>query len=202
MKGRYDVVIVGGAAIGASIAYHLTADPDFDGSVLVAERDPTYARASTALSAASIRTQFSNPINVKISQYGGEVIRNFGELMAVGEDRPDLSFQPGGYLFLADTPEMAQILRENHAAQRSCGADVVLWERDELAAAFPHLRVGDVELASYGRSGEGWFDNTGLLQGFRAKARAQGATFVADEVVAMRREGGRVASVTLKSGAD
>ncbi|MGD9865233.1 MAG: NAD(P)/FAD-dependent oxidoreductase [Pseudodonghicola sp.] len=201
MKDRYDVVIVGGAVIGSSVAYHLAANPDFDGSVLVVERDPSYAKASTALSASGIRVQYSNPINVKVSQYGNEVIRNFAEAMAVGDDRPDLNFHPGGYLYLAGTAEQAQTLRENHVAQKACGADVVLWQRDELARAFPHLRVEDIELASYGQSGEGWFNNTGLMQGFKAKARALGAEYVTDEVVAIGRDGDTVTTVTLKSGA-
>ncbi|WBU57257.1 NAD(P)/FAD-dependent oxidoreductase [Paracoccus sediminicola] len=201
MRDSYDVVVVGGAVIGCAVAYYLTANPDFDGSVLVVERDPSFGRASTALSCSGIRTQFSNAVNVRISQYGAEVIRDFAEMAALGEDRPDLQFHQGGYLFLAASPEQERVLRENHEVQRRCGADVVLWNRDELAAAFPHLRVDDIRLASYGRSGEGWFDNTGMMAGFRAKARAQGADFVTDEVVAIGRGRGRVDSVTLASGA-
>jgi len=41
MPDTYDVVIVGGAAMGSSIAYHLLADPGFRGRVLVIEKDPT-----------------------------------------------------------------------------------------------------------------------------------------------------------------
>ncbi|MEF3046486.1 NAD(P)/FAD-dependent oxidoreductase [Pseudotabrizicola sp. L79] len=202
MKASYDVVIVGGAVIGSAVAYFLMSNPDFTGSVLVVERDPSFAQSSTALSAASIRTQFSNPINVKISQFGLEVIRDFGTLMQVdGQPKPDLNFHEAGYLFLANTPSQVQILRENHAVQRACGADVVLWDRDELAHAFPHLRVDDVLLASYGQSNEGWFNNTGLMNGFRAKARSLGAEVVTDEVVAIDRHGGRVTGITLKSGA-
>ncbi|RNF34433.1 NAD(P)/FAD-dependent oxidoreductase [Paracoccus methylarcula] len=200
MNDGHDVVIVGGAVIGSAIAYYLTANTDFTGSVLVVERDPSYATASTSLSSSSIRTQFSNAINVRISQYGSEVIRSFADMMAVGDNRPDLNFHPAGYLFLASTPEGARTLRENHEVQRACGADVVLWAPDELAHAFPHLRVDDIQLASYGRSGEGWFDNTGLMQGFKAKARVQGAEYVTDEVVAIGHEAGRATSVTLKSG--
>lgn len=201
MKDQYDVVIVGGAVIGSAVAYYLAANPDFDGSVLVVERDPTYLKAATSLSSSSIRTQFSNPINVKISQYGSEVIRNFGEMMQVEDDRPDLGFHSGGYLFLAGTPEQEQVLKENHEVQISCGADVVLWNRDELANAFPHLNVADIELASYGRSGEGWFNNTGLMYGFKNKARALGVEYVTDEAVAIGRDGDKVTSVTFKSGA-
>ena len=201
MKDQYDVVIVGGAVIGSAVAYYLAANPDFDGSVLVIERDPTYLKAATSLSSSSIRTQFSNPINVKISQYGSQVIRNFGEMMQVGDDKPDLGFHSGGYLFLANTPEQVQVLKENHEAQVSCGADVVLWNRDELADAFPHLNVADIELASYGRSGEGWFNNTGLMYGFKNKARSLGVEYVTNEAVAIGRDGDAVTSVTLKSGA-
>lgn len=201
MKESYDVVIVGGAVIGSAVAYFLTANLDFNGSVLVVERDPSYAKASTALSSSSIRVQFSNAVNVKISQFGMQFIRDFAQTMQIGDDRPDLNFHPGGYLFLANTASQAQVLRENHAVQCACGADVVLWGAEDLARAFPHLRVDDILLASYGRSGEGWFNNTGLMWGFRNKARAQGAEYVTDEVVAIAREGARVTGVTLKSGA-
>ena len=201
MTRRYDVVIVGGAVIGSAVAYFLAANPDFGGSILVVERDPTYARASTSLSSSSIRTQFSNPINVRISQFGSAFIRDFATTMQVrGEAPPDLNFHEGGYLFLARTPAQEMTLRENHAVQRACGADVVLWDRDELSRAFPHLRVDDIRLASYGRSGEGWFSNTGLMNGFKAKARELGADYITDEVMAIGRQGDSVTSVTLRSG--
>lgn len=198
---RYDVVIVGGAVIGSAVAYFLMANPDFDGRVLVVERDPTYRYASTSLSSSSIRVQFSNPINVKISQYGSAFIQEFSRTMQVaGEAPPDLNFHQGGYLFLAGTAEQEQTLRENHAVQRALGADVVLWDQEALARAFPHLNVDDIRLASYGQSGEGWFSNTGLMNGFKAKARELGADYITDEVVAIGREGDRVTSVTLTSG--
>ena len=202
MTATYDVVIVGGAVIGSAVAYFLAANPDFVGSILVVERDPTYRFASTSLSSSSIRVQFSNPINVRISQFGSAFIQDFAHRMQVkAEAPPDLNFHQGGYLFLANTPEQERTLRENHAVQRACGADVVLWEQEALHRAFPHLNVDDIRLASYGQSGEGWFSNTGLMNGFKAKARELGADYVTDEVVAIGRAGNRVTSVTLKSGA-
>ncbi|HEY4804780.1 MAG TPA: FAD-dependent oxidoreductase, partial [Paraburkholderia sp.] len=53
IKPHYDVVIVGGAVVGSATAYFLAENPDFNGSVLVIERDWTYAKSATALSSAS-----------------------------------------------------------------------------------------------------------------------------------------------------
>ena len=201
MRDAYDVVIIGGAVHGSSTAYWLASNPDFTGTILVIERDPTYATASTSLSAGGIRVQYSNAANVQIGQFGYDYIHDFPELMEVDGDKPDLGYHPGGYLFLANTPEMVQVLRENHEVQRAQGAEVELWDADKLKWAFPHLNVDDIQLASYGLKGEGWFNNTGLMMGARNKAKSLGAEFVADEVVAISREGNRVTGVTLKSGA-
>ena len=51
------------------------------------------------------------------------------------------------------------------------GADVDLLDRAELALRFPYLRLDDIVLGSHSNSGEGWFDNMGLLNGFRTNAR-------------------------------
>ena len=38
----YDVVIIGGAMLGSSVAWFLSSNPDFTGSILVVEKDPAY----------------------------------------------------------------------------------------------------------------------------------------------------------------
>ena len=200
MSRNADVAIVGGGAVGAAIAHALSVEPGFDGSVAVVERDPSYKQAATSLSAASIRVQFSTALNVRISQYGFAFLQDFAAAMEVDGERPDLAFRPGGYLFLADSEAGAEILRERHGVQRSCGAEVALWSAAEVAEAFPHLRVEDVTLASYGLAGEGWFDTTAFLQGLRRKAQDGGVTFLSDEVVGIERDRGRAAALHLASG--
>ncbi len=39
----YDVIIIGGAMMGAAAAWFTASDPDFDGRILVVDRDPSYA---------------------------------------------------------------------------------------------------------------------------------------------------------------
>src|SRR5262252_11087350 len=107
--------------MGSSVAYHLKC-LDARISVLVVERDPRYVAASSALSASSIRQQFSTPVNIALSQHGLAFLREAPERLAVDGDRPDPGFPERGYLFLA-TAAGETALREVHAVQRACGAD-------------------------------------------------------------------------------
>jgi glycine/D-amino acid oxidase-like deaminating enzyme len=194
----YDVVIIGGAAHGASLAYHLAA-AKFDGSILVIEKDATFQKAATALSASSIRQQFSTATNIEISLYGIDFLRRVGDLLAVDGDRPAISLREGGYLFLA-TSEGAPVLAENHALQVSLGADIVHLDTAGLAAKFPWLATGDLAAGCWGRTGEGWFDGYGLMQALRRKAAALGVKFVTAEVAGIVAEGRRVTGVKLADG--
>ncbi|WP_332118304.1 FAD-binding oxidoreductase [Azorhizobium caulinodans] len=196
---NFDVVIVGGAAVGSSVAYHLAANPDFQGSVLVLEKDPTYQRCASALSAASIRQQYSTAINVDISLYGITFLREIGARLEVDGERPDIGLHEGGYLFLA-TPEGRPALEAGHAIQQRLGADIAFLEPEPLKATFPWLATEDLAAGCYGRSGEGWFDGYGLLQAFRRKARSLGVTYMTAEAAGVEREGDRVTAVLLADG--
>src|SRR4051812_13734742 len=155
----YDVVIVGGAAVGSSVACFLTHDLGFAGSIAVVERDPTYAHAATTLSAASIRQQFSTPENIRMSQFGVAFIRDLKERF--GTDA-DIGFRERGYLLLAsETGE--ETLLAKHDVQKAEGADIVLMDQATLADNFRSLRTSDLRLGALGRTGEGWFDAHSLL---------------------------------------
>jgi glycine/D-amino acid oxidase-like deaminating enzyme len=199
-KTSYDVVIVGGAVVGSATAFFLATNPDFMGSILVIERDWSYARSATALSSSSIRHQFSNAINVKVSQFGTEFIREFNRHVAVDDDTPEIGFHENGYLFLAGDDRGQEVLERNHATQKSCGAEVTLLDADALGRRFRWLNLEGLTLGSYGERGEGWFDSSALMQGFRKKARSLGVEYIEDEVVSVERDGDRVVSVTTRSG--
>lgn len=196
MPERYDVVIVGGAVIGSSIAYFLTHDLAFGGTVAVIERDPTYAHAATTLSAGSIRQQFSTPENIRMSQFA---LAFFAELETRFGAGADIGFRPGGYLMLSPVSGRAA-LAANCALQRAEGADVAFLEPDELSQEFPWLRTDDLGAATLGRSGEGWFDAHSLLALLRRAARQNGVDFIADEATGVERERSRVEAVRLADG--
>ena len=118
----YDVVIVGGAIYGSAVAWWLTRMPGFDGRVLVVERDPSYEFASTSHTNSCIRQQYSTAINVRVSQFGAEFIRNFREFMGGDERVPTLALQSFGYLYLSDTHEFNAALQAAQKLQADCGA--------------------------------------------------------------------------------
>ncbi len=154
----------------------------------IVERDTTYATASSSLSVSSIRQQFSTEVNIRLSQFGIEYLRG-----------ADVGLREPGYLFLASEAGLPA-LRESHALQVRCGADVALLSPPALAARFPFLSLDGIAGGALGLSGEGWFDGPALAQHFRVRARAAGAATIRAEAVGLERAGKHVTAVHLSDG--
>lgn len=200
MSSSFDVVIAGGAVMGSSIAWHLATHPEFSGSVLVVEPDPSYQFSASALSAGSIRQQFSQAVNIAISLYGIRFLRDIGARLAVDGERPDIGLHEGGYLYLG-TEATHPVFAANNADQRALGAEITLLDEAALATRFPYLNTDDLAVGSYGLSGEGWFDGYGLMQAFRKAARAAGVTYRASRVTGFEKNDGRIEAIILDDSA-
>jgi len=196
---RADVVIIGGAIVGSSVATFLAMRPDFDGRIVVVERDASFRTSSTTLSAASIRLQFSTPLNIEISRFGVDLIKHPERYLAVDGEVPEIDFVENGYLFLATDAGLAT-LEHNNAVQRGLDVPVVLLTPAELHSRFDWLRTDDLAGGSLGLADEGWFDAYALLQGFRRKARSLGVEERIGEVVGLERDGGGIRAVRLADG--
>lgn len=197
MNMTADVIIVGGAVMGSSIAWWLTKmQPGLD--VLVLERDPSFSQASTALSVASIRQQFTTGVNVKISRFGIDFIRNFSDRLEGKGEVASLGLKENGYLFLASTGEGASALAEVAEMQRSEGAATEVWSPEQVKFRYPWLQTDDLTAATFGPRDEGWFDNMGLMAGFRNAAKAQGARFIIARACGFQMQSGRVAGVEIE----
>ncbi|GKY86356.1 NAD(P)/FAD-dependent oxidoreductase [Sinisalibacter aestuarii] len=198
-RNNYDVVIVGGAIMGSSVAWFLASNPDFQGRVLVVERDPGYGSCSTAHTNSCMRQQFSAPINVKISQFAADYVKRFRE--ELGDERvPGIHTHFFGYMYLAGDDTFAGHLRRTVSMQAQSGAGTVLLTPDEIAARFPFYRLDDILLGAFGTRDEGYFDGGTMFDWWRRKARERGVEFTANEVVAVERQGDRVTAVQLASG--
>ncbi len=195
----YDVIIVGGGIMGASTAYYLTKmEPNLN--VAVVERDPTYERASTTLSMANIRIQFSLKQNVQVSQYAFEVLDRFEEEMAVDEDKPSIAFHREGNLFLVDEKSRG-VAEKALDLQKSMGCPVDWWSPSEIKEHYPLYDATPYVGGTFGPE-DGHLDAYAVLMGYKAKARSQGAEYIKDEVTQVLVKGKEVSGVWLASGAD
>ncbi len=198
----YDVIIVGGAIMGASAAWFLSDNEDFNGSALIVERDPTYENASTMHTNSCMRQQFSTALNVHISQFAADFVKNIRDYMG-GDDRiPQLSIRNFGYMYLADNEDFADVLRGSQEVQLNAGAATQLLSAAQIKSKYPFYNVDDIVLGSINLVDEGYWDGTAVFDAWRRQSRERGVEYISNEVVAMTKnaKGTRVESVTLKSG--
>ena len=192
-----DVVIIGGAVMGSSIAYNLLKD-GVDGKVLVLERDPTYERSSTALSVGGIRQQFGSKVNIDISRYSVPFYEKFDELMEVERERPHADFRQRGYLFLG-REEKWPVMKRLHEFQTSQGVEVRLLKPHEILEIIPHINLEGVVGATFGPR-DGYVDPHGVLSGFLKKARFMGARYITDEAVKIEVKSSKIERVKTRKG--
>jgi FAD-dependent oxidoreductase domain-containing protein 1 len=192
------VLIVGGGVMGAAVACFLARDHGV--AVTVVERDPAGTQASSALSASSIRQQFSQPVNVALSAWSLGFLRRVGNELAVpGAIPPAVGLVEPGYLYLARAGQDAA-LRQRQARQAALGAAVALLEPQALAQRFPWLHTADLGCGALGLSGEGWFDGPALWQAFVQQARHQGARWIQATASGFETAGDRVTALRCTGG--
>ena len=195
----YDVVIIGGAMIGASVAWWTMRNPDFSGRILVVERDPTYQFASTTHTNSCIRQQFGTKINILISQFGVEFIKRFGSFMD-DTAAPNITLNSFGYLYLADSAAFAQVLRDSQKLQAGLGAGTQILSRDQIAAAYPFFNLDGIVLGSHNPVNEGYFDGATIFDWLHKKSRASGVEFIHNQVTGITRVADRITAVALATG--
>jgi FAD-dependent oxidoreductase domain-containing protein 1 len=201
LRTRFDVVIAGGGALGSACAYFLTQMPEFRGSILVVEPDPTYRQAASARSASSIRVQFSTPINIALSMFGMEFLRDAPRRLAQAGTAADVGLVEASYLYLA-TPRGRAALEQRVAIQRSCAAPATLHDRPALAARYPWLNTDDLAAGCDTRGGEGWFDGHSLLAALRATNLGSGVHYLRDRAIGFLRDAHGIGAVKLEAHGD
>lgn len=197
---QYDVVIIGGATMGACTAWFLASNPDFKGRVLIVERDKSYLQAQTAASNNCMRQQFANPINVKIGQYAAEFVHNFRENLGGDPKVPELTIRNFGYLYLSDGPELTKVLQRDQSVQAECDAGTKMVTPEEIAADYPFYNLSDIESGSLNTVDEGYYNAPLMVEWLLRKSIENGVEYIENEVASIGREGDKVTSVTLASG--
>ena len=143
MEGTSETVVIMGGAIMGSFTGFFLKKLGFAGRVVIVERDSSYQRSSTALSAAAIRTQFSCEFNTKMSLFAAEMFRDFKGWFG---PEADIGFEQRGYLLLRHGADIGEMV----ARQNKIGADVSTLMPDELQARFPWMNTDDLGFGTFG----------------------------------------------------
>jgi len=186
-----DVVVVGGGAVGTSIAFHLA---EAGADVCLLERD-ALSSGSTSRAAGGVRTQFSDPLNIAIGLRAVEAFLRFAE-------RPggEIDFRQVGYLFLLDRPDDVERFEQSVALQNELGVPSRLVEPDEAARLSPLAGLDGV-LAGTFCALDGHANPEAVAQGYASGARGHGAKIVTGcAASAVETDGKRVGGIVTDQG--
>jgi glycine/D-amino acid oxidase-like deaminating enzyme len=187
-----EIVIIGGGAIGCSIAYHLTKLGKRD--VLLLEKSRLTA-GCTWHAAGLVGQMRSKPNLTRMMQYSAKLCASIGS--DVGEDA---GFRRVGSIRLASSDARWQELKRTAAAAKSCGLDVELISASEAKTRFPLINLKDVRGAVWIAS-DGSVDPYLLTMGYAKGARAGGAKLVEGvKVEGFRRANSRITHILTSEG--
>lgn len=164
MKDSYDVIVVGGGVVGASIAFHLSKLGS--GRFALVERGELCA-GGTARSCAICRTHYSIRSNTELAVSSLEMFKNFQEELE--DPEADSGFVNSGYLILAPPGAVAEALGKNLEQQAEAGANTEQISALETIERHPWLRIGD-DVAAIGFEPESGYADPYLTTSSFARA--------------------------------
>ncbi len=176
------IVIIGGGAIGCSIAYHLAKRGERD--VLVLEKKAL--TAGSTWHAAGLLGQMRSKVNLtRLMQYSAKLCATIGD-----EVDQDVGWRNVGSLRLASSDARWEELKRAATAARSYGFDLELIGPNEIKQRFPLVDLKDVRGATWIAS-DGYVDPYSLTMAYAKGARAGGVKIV---------EGATVTGFTITHG--
>jgi sarcosine oxidase subunit beta len=187
---RAEIVIIGGGVVGASVAFHLTELGLRD--IILLERETALGLGSTGKATGGIRAQFGTDINIKLSLYSLDFVRDWDF---------DCEYEPRGYVFLATNDEQLEFLRQSTKRQRELGyEDVEVIDPQTIAEIVPGLNCEDIVGGSFGRR-DGFINPLAMLEGFITAAAMRGTRVKTTSFVrSIEVRNGRVKGVRTSDG--
>lgn len=193
MRSRADVVIVGGGIIGLAVAFYL-ARADY-GQIIVVEKEPVLGSGATSKAAGGIRAQFSSKVNIEMSMLSERVFGNFKD-----ETGHDALFDQVGYMFLLKEDADIASFKKAYELQKSLGLNIKMLTPDEILEVAPHVRVDDIQLATFCPD-DGLGDPHEFLTGYDKACRKLGVELRTDEAVtAINMSEGKITEIETTKG--
>jgi sarcosine oxidase subunit beta len=186
------VVVIGGGAMGTSIAFHL-AEAGVRDVLLLEQGD--LGSGSTCRAAGGVRAQFSDPINIALGTRGLDAFEDF-------PTRPgqQIDLRQPGYLFLLTTDAQVEAYEASARMQHAMGVPTRMLTPAEAAALNPAVETGDVLAASF-HARDGYCTPESVVLGYSTAARRLGVTIRTQvTVTGIERRGGEITEVRTDHG--
>ncbi len=167
MESQVGAVVIGGGVIGTSIAFHLAKLGLQD--VVLLERSHL-AAGSTGRSVGMIETNYALDVDIALAKAGYDEFTRFREVTGGTAD-----FHRRPYLETVAAKDQEDHLEHAVAMGKAHGVDVRLVNPEEIAEAFPELRVDDVTLGLLSQDA-GFCDPHSVASSYAAAAQRLGAS--------------------------
>ncbi len=167
MENTAEAVVIGGGVIGTSVAFHL-AKIGLRNVVLL-ERSHL-AAGSTGRSVGLIETNYGLDVDVALAKCGYDEFRRFSEVTGGNAE-----FHPRPYLETVAAKDQEAHLERAVEVGRRHGVRVRLVSPEEIAEAFPELRVDDVTRGLLSQDA-GFCDPHSVATSYAAAAQRLGVT--------------------------
>jgi sarcosine dehydrogenase len=186
------IVIIGGGAIGCSIAYHLAKLGQRD--VLLLEKKAL--TAGSTWHAAGLLGQMRSKVNLtRLMQYSAKLCETIG-----AETDQDVGWRNVGSIRLASSDARWEELKRAATAAKSYGFDLELIGPNEVKDKFPLVDLKDVRGATWIAS-DGYVDPYSLTMAYAKGARQGGVKIIEGATVAgFRKANGRITHVVTDQG--
>ncbi|MEA3203890.1 MAG: hypothetical protein QOI63_1570 [Thermoplasmata archaeon] len=192
LKDHYQVVVIGGGAIGLSIAHHLAKLGLND--VLVLDKD-SLVKGATGRNGGGVRAQWTTAENIVLAKRSIAMFKRFAQ-----ETGHNLFFRQGGYLFLTRSEAQLAALRKAAAFQNSHGVRTKVIGLEKAERLVKGLRTEGCVGATFNPDDAVLFPWP-IVWGYKAAAEARGVRVLTHAAVeGFEQAGGRVTAVLTNQG--
>lgn len=191
-KSHYHVVILGGGAVGLSIAHHLAKLGITD--VLVIDKD-SLVKGATGRNGGGVRAQWTSVENIVLAKRSIEAFKHFAQ-----ETGHNTFFRQGGYLFLTRSEAQLAALTKAAAFQNQHGVRTKVISLDKARRIVPGLNTNGCVGATFNPDDAVLFPWP-LVWGYKEAAERRGvevATFTGVEGLEV--SGGKVVAIQTNRG--